>query len=171
MKTQETALVPNEEPNNNVATTQERKIEAVVVDLHNLDSIVESFKNAIPLPISMIPETWTPEAKDYNKPFKLIFMGGSFEEFIDQDGVSKWNPKAYFGKLITPEGEKPYLQTIRIGCIDLVAAFLNISKETRTVTPKQPVGSAWQICYTGTRPSKTNPVNKINTFSVLPLQK
>jgi hypothetical protein len=152
--------------------TQNEGVKASVANMNDMNDIVASLQQSFPVPISMIPETWTPETTDVNKPINMIFMGGAFEEFTDPDtGEVKNSPKVYFGKLVVKENKEPYVQMVRVGCIDLVAAFHTINKESLILTPKQPIGSAWQITYTGTRPSKTNTRNKINTFVVLPLVK
>jgi hypothetical protein len=170
-KKQELAVISQEETamveNNNNGNS----FDASMVDLSNVKAVALAFEKATAIPVDISAETWTPDAKDYNRAKKLVFMGGGFEEFLDPlTNRIKMTPKVYFGRLEQNEDGENYIKTVRIGCIDLVANFVNIDSLNFATTNKRPAGSMWQITYTGTRPSKTNAVNKINTFSILPLK-
>lgn len=171
---QEVAVINQNETAIVETQTQEVKknsFDASEVDLSNVTAVAAAFQSAIAIPVDISAETWTPEAKDFGKAKRLVFMGGGFEEFLDPiTNKTKMTPKVYFGRLDHNEAGEPFIKTVRIGCIDLVSNFVNIDAVNLKITLKRQPGTMWQITYTGTRASKTNAINKVNTFSILPLQ-
>lgn len=144
-------------------------VQAQTVSVFQADeSVFDVFKSGSTVPLDEVAETWTPEAIGETK--RLLFVGAGVELFYDEtSNTTKPNAKAYFVELREINGQ-PYLKRIKMGTIEVVAHLADIHKTngvvSEVIAKTEYLNTMWDITLTGQRKSKTNALNKINTFQM-----
>lgn len=128
---------------------------------------LSAFEQGQSVPLDEIATTWTPEVLGETK--RLLFIGAGVELFYDEaTGQNKPNAKAFFVELQKDANGLPYLKKVKMGTIEVVAQLADVQKANGVVSAAiakpEMLNTMWDISYTGTRKSKTNALNKINTF-------